>query len=142
MKGLIMSSKRKAGLICKYQLPSNTYLMVYEVPKTLQYSRPNISVLNMSSSDIMLNIFVTDSPKKLILPDDSTLQEGEFYLPYENGYILAKPEDFIDYNLTLKPSAVYERLMTTYDGGERIYMKASDKGLVVRINGIEESLIG
>ena len=137
-----MSSKRKAGLIGKYQLPSNTYLMVYEIPKTLQYSRPIISVLNMSSSDIMLNIFVTDSPKKLILPDDSTLQEGEFYLPYEDGYILAKPEDFIDYNLTLKPSAVYERRMTTYDGGERVYMKANDKGLVVRINGIEESLIG
>lgn len=137
-----MSSKRKAGLISKHQIPSETYLMVYEVPKSLQYSRPSISVLNMSASDVMLNIFVTDYVKKLVLPDESTLQEGEFYLPYDGGYILVKPEDFIDYNLTLKPSAVYERLMTTYDGGERIYMKASDKGLVVRINGIEESLIG
>ena len=141
-----MSSKRKherkAGLLSKFQIPSDNYLMVYEVPQTLRYSRPLISVLNMSGGDVRLNIFVTDAGKRLGLVDDTLLNPGEFYVPHENGVVIVKPEDFIDFNLTLKPSAVYERLMMTYDGGERIYMKASAPGLVVRINGIEESMIG
>lgn len=137
-----MNFKRKAGLLSKYQIPSDNYLMVYEVPSTLRYSRPNIAILNIAESDVELNIFVTDAPRKLSPPDDSLLNEGEFYLPHEDGFIVVKPEDFIDYKLTLKPSAVYERIMTTYDGGERIYMKASGKGLIVRVNGVEESLIG
>ena len=134
--------KTIAGLLAKSKIPTDSFKMVYEVPATVDYSRPLITILNTSTDTVKVKFFAT-MPKVMIdFSKIDDIDDDQITVLYKEGYIVVNKEDFIEYDVPIEPSAVLERWMMTYDSSECMFFMADMDGCVVRITGIENSVIG
>jgi len=134
---------KMAGLMAKAKIPMGEYSMVYKIPDKVSYSKPLITILNTGDSPVSIKFFST-TPKILI--DQSkkdTIEPDQIIIDIDDThYFIVNKEDYLEYGVSIAPGAVLERWFVAFDGGECLYFTADAVGCIVRITGVENSLIG